>query len=192
MNKHGHIKDGDDLVAMVLSLPAYQNLTCVVGTSMTNQGFAQSLAQGGKQLLRTAVGEKYVYEVLEKENLPLGGEVSGHIIIRDYLPTGDGIFVALKVLEAILHHNNWEMKTFEKYPQVLINVPVVQKKDLSQAPFAALITEYEQKLGGGRLLVRYSGTESVLRVMTESTSQEISQGVAKDLAQALQEKLQSS
>ncbi|MFA5306208.1 MAG: hypothetical protein WC365_02050 [Candidatus Babeliales bacterium] len=192
VSRTGVIKDGDDILAMLLKLPAYQSLSHVVGTLFTNQGFEEYLCEQGKHLFRTKVGEKYVAAKLEEEGLPLGGEVSGHIITRDYAPTGDGIFVALRVLESIIHHNNWDMITFQKFPQVLANVRVTHKPDLALQPYAALIAEYERNIGKGRIVVRYSGTEPLLRVMTEASTYEKAQQVAHDLAQALKNALETS
>jgi phosphoglucosamine mutase len=189
VTRNGVVKDGDESLDLLLDLPAYKDLAMVVGTIMTNQGFERHLEAEGRRLLRTKVGDKYVVAKMEEENLPLGGEISGHTIIRDYLPTSDGILVALKVLEAVLVHSNWEMKTFTKFPQVLINVPVAQKKDLSQQPFAQLIADFEGNLTGGRMVVRFSGTENLLRVMAEAPTVEEAQTAANGLASALQEAL---
>jgi len=192
VNNKGEVKDGDDILALLLELPAYQHLTNVVGTLMTNCGFELFLQAKGKTLLRTNVGEKYVSACLEEKKLCLGGEISGHIIMKDYLATGDGIFVALKVLESVLAHNNWQMKTFNKFPQVLLNVPVTNKKDLTLQPYAHIIADYEKRLGDGRLLIRYSGTEPLLRVMTEASTYEVAHGMAQQLAGELKEALEKS
>jgi phosphoglucosamine mutase len=192
VNRLGEIKDGDDILTLLLNLPAYKNVTQVVGTLFTNKGFEEYLVGLGKQLLRTKVGEKYVASKLDEEDLPLGGEVSGHIITRDYSATGDGIFVALKVLESVIAADNWDMVTFHKFPQVLVNVPVAHKHDLSVQPYTTLIEEYERTMGTGRIIVRYSGTEPLLRVMTEAPTYDLAQGVAKNLAEALQKALENS
>ena len=189
VTRQGVVKDGDEVLDLLLDLPAYKGLLAVVGTIMTNQGFERHLEAEGRCLLRTRVGDKYVVARMEEENLPLGGEISGHTIIRDYLPTSDGILVALKVLESVMLCDNWDMRTFVKFPQVLINVPVAQKKELSQQPFAGLIADAGGVLVDGRLVVRYSGTENLLRVMAEAPTQELAQSVANDLAHALQEAL---
>jgi len=190
VSRTGEIKDGDDILALLLDLPVYQDVHRVVGTLFTNQGFEEFLTKRGKTLIRTNVGEKYVAAQLELENLPLGGEKSGHIITRNYSATGDGIFVALKVLESIMLAHNWDMVTFHKFPQVMINVPVAHKPDLSQQPYAALIEEYERTINTGRIIVRYSGTEPLLRVMTEAPTQEQAHRCAHDLATALQKALE--
>jgi phosphoglucosamine mutase len=192
VSRNGLVKDGDDILALLLDLPVYKSLPTVVGTVMTNQGFENHFVSRGKAVIRAKVGDKYVAAKLEEENVPLGGEISGHIIIKDYLTTGDGVFVALKVLESMIVNDNFDMNTFAKFPQVLINVPVVHKKDLTQHPYSLIIAEYEKKLGQGRILVRYSGTEHLLRVMTEATTHEVAQTVAQALATRLQEALKAN
>jgi len=189
VNKHGEIKDGDDLLDLLLALPRFQTLDRVVGTVMTNKGFEYALLQKNKTLMRTSVGDKYIALCLDAEQLPLGGENSGHIIIKDYLSTGDGIFVALKVLESMIINKNWLLTTFEKHAQILINLPVKSKKDLAQRPCAEIIAAHEIDLGDGRVLVRYSGTENVLRIMTEALHHERAYACALSLAQQLQDVL---
>jgi phosphoglucosamine mutase len=169
---NGSIHNGDTILALLLDHPRYKDTPQIVGTSMSNHGFAHFLTQRGKTLLRTNVGDKYVAHALEMHNLLLGGEQSGHIIARDYLNTGDGIFTALILLETLSLNGNWNMNTFSPYPQVLINVPVVQKKDLSHPPFSTIIHEYENQLHAGRCVIRYSGTENLLRIMVEDDTLE--------------------
>lgn len=191
VNRHGHIKDGDDVMALLLKLSAYAQVPCVVGTIMSNQGFESYIVAQGKKFIRTKVGDKHVVAQLEALNLPIGGEVSGHVVIRDYLATGDGIFVALKVLESVIQNSNWGMQTFEKFPQVMVNVAVAQKKDLSEAPFEGIIKAFEQELEkNGRIIVRYSGTEHVLRVMVEAAEQAKAHRIANQLASQLKAELE--
>jgi len=189
VNRDGVVGDGDDVLVLLSQHPDYKTVPRLVGTIISNQGLQAYCQETGKAFIRTPVGDKFVSAKLEEEQLPLGSEPSGHVIVRDYLDTSDGIFVALKVLESIIATQNWEMKTFTKYPHVMINVAVEHKKDLTQQPFAQIIAEHEQKLGNGRLVVRYSGTENLLRVMTEAVSFDVAQAVAQDLARALQESL---
>ena len=189
VNKYGEIKDGDDILALLLEHPHYKKEQTVVGTIMTNQGFDVYLQQNNKRLIRTAVGDKYIAERLEKNNLTLGAEQSGHIIIRDYLNTGDGIFTALRTLESLIHSNNWELKTFKKFPQVLINVPISHKKDLTSRPLAQIIEKHKALLSNGRLIVRYSGTENVVRVMIENDDAHIATTVGTALSRALAQEL---
>lgn len=185
VTQQGIVKDGDDLLCLLLQHPAYQQVSTVVGTVMTNYGFEQHLTQMQKKLLRVKVGDKYIVHALDRHNLLVGGETSGHVILQDYLPTGDGIFVALRTLETILLTKNWECKTFEKYPQVMVNVAVSYKKDLQEQPYAQVIESYKNLLQSGRLIVRYSGTEALLRVMVEDRDQSIAARVAYELAERL-------
>jgi phosphoglucosamine mutase len=189
VSQSGEIKNGDDILALLSTHPLYQSQETLVGTIMSNQGLAQHLASQGKKLIRTPVGDKYVAEQLHQNNLVLGGEQSGHIIMRDYLPTGDGIFTALRVLETVIFSGNWELTTFTKYPQLLINIPVLAKKDLSQNPLASIITDYKAQLPMGRFEIRYSGTENLLRVMIESDSITSANSIGSALASALKAEL---
>lgn len=189
VSKHGELKDGDDMLAVLLQHPLFASTSTIVGTDMTNYGFECYINSRQKKLIRTAVGDKYVAQKLEQENLLLGGEQSGHIIMRDYLATGDGLFTAFRILEALEFSNNWDMKTFEKYPQILINVPITSKKDLARDPFATLIAESSALLHSGRIIVRYSGTENLLRIMIEDNELQHAQHIGSALSKALQKEL---
>lgn len=182
VNRYGHIKDGDDILAILAQHSDYKKEKILVGTSMSNQGFATFCSSQNKQLIRAQIGDKYVSQELVAHNALLGGEQSGHIILRNLLATGDGILVAIKILESIAQTNNWDLETFTKYPQVLVNIQVTQKKDLSGEPFKTLIEEAEKKLKNGRILARYSGTEMLLRIMAEAETKELAQSVSTDLA----------
>lgn len=182
----GTIKDGDDILALLLTHDDFKNSTTVVATQMTNQGFEHYVKLQGKELIRTLVGDKYVAAALSSNGLMLGGEISGHTIIRSYLPSSDGLFVAIKALDTIIKTHNFSFKTFDKYPQYLLNMPVAQKLPLNAAPCSTLIeTAEKQLLGRGRLLVRYSGTENLLRIMAEADSRELAQEVVCLLGEEL-------
>ena len=189
VNKHGMIKDGDDILALLLAHPRYSTREQVVGTIMTNEGFAQHLKQLDKQLVRTPVGDKYIAEKLGEHSWLLGGEPSGHIIMHDVINTGDGILVALRIAETLCLTGNWEMETFEHYPQAMINVPVASRKDLTTSPLSTIINAAQEDLATGRILVRYSGTENVLRVMVEANSYEYAHRTCKQLAHELSKAL---
>ena len=191
VNKNGKIIDGDDILDLLSNHPEITNSNTIVGTIMSNFGFELHLEKNNKKLIRTSVGDKYVAAKLEEENMPLGGENSGHIIIKDYMNTGDGIFTALKILESIISNNNWKMKTFEKTPQILLNVPVYIKNDLSQEPYSKIINEHKNLLINGRIVVRYSGTENLLRVMVEDEKLDNATMLANSLAQKLQNTLKN-
>jgi phosphoglucosamine mutase len=144
----------------------------VVATVMSNIGLEKALRSLGIDLVRCAVGDKYVMEEMIARGLSLGGEQSGHIIFSDYLSTGDGLCTALNVLRTVAMTGRTLAdlaSDLTTYPQVLLNVRVRERIDLQSAPaVAAAIAEVESRVAGhGRLLVRYSGTEPLLRVMVE-------------------------
>lgn len=190
VTRNGDVRDGDDILCMLMQLPEYGAQSALVGTVMTNSGLEYIIREQGRSLLRTCVGDKYVAAKMEEHNLLIGGETSGHIIIKDYLSGGDGIFVALSVVRALQVTNNWDMKTFDKMPQVLLNVPIARKRDLSQFPYSEIIDRYREAIGRGRVLVRYSGTENVLRIMTEAPGEELAHSCARALAAELRGVLQ--
>lgn len=186
VNSAGEVVNGDHLLAFLLNHPRYRDQKTVVGTIMTNEGFNVFLTEHHKQLLRTPVGDKYVAQKLDDINADLGGEQSGHIILRDYLKTGDGIMTALRIMETIIATNNSSLRMFTDYPQVLINIPITTKKDLSLEPLASIIKKYEKQLQKGRIVVRYSGTELCARVMVEDVDPKITASIAECLAKELQ------
>lgn len=190
--KNGEVKNGDDILAILLDHPTYFPATTVVGTVMTNQGFDSYLNHRYKKLIRAPVGDKYVSERMEQEKSIIGGEQSGHIILHDYLGTGDGIFTALRIGETLIATQNWNMETFGKFPQVLINIPVGIKKDLTLPHLAAIIEHHETLLPQGRLLVRYSGTESVLRILVEDSDSAMAYSIGSQLSQQLATQLSLS
>lgn len=190
VNQQGKIIDGDEILALLSNHPRYKNCSSIVGTTMSNQGFEQYLRTQNKKLVRAQVGDKYVEQQMQNHNSLLGGEPSGHIIIRDYLESSDGIFAALLLLETMHLTNNWSMTSFEKFPQVLINVPIQCKKDLTDPIFVKIISSYEELVPLGRLLVRYSGTENVLRVMVEDSTYEHAHTIATELSEKLRTLLQ--
>jgi len=171
----GRILDGDHILLMCAKqMKAEDRLrgNAVVATVMSNIGLEIALKKLDISLVRTTVGDKYVMEEMQRKNLSIGGEQSGHIIFSDYLFTGDGLITALNVIRTMAVTGR-EVKDLAEelttYPQVLMNVRVVEKPDLKTIPqVAQVIDEVEKRLAGnGRLLVRYSGTEPLLRVMLE-------------------------
>lgn len=185
VNRYGQVRDGDDILWLLLADKHYQQLNTIVGTVMSNSGFEQALMTQGKHLARVAVGDKYVFKKLDEAKLLLGGEPSGHIILKDYLPVCDGIFVALRLLSVLLVQKNLEMNTFKHFPQKIRNVAILEKKDLTSEGCARIIAQYEQHLDGGRILVRYSGTENILRVMAEALTEQQAEDVVVKLAHDL-------
>lgn len=188
----GEVVDGDELIFIIAQsrLAAGQMTGPVVGTLMTNLGMEHGLKRLGIDLLRAKVGDRYVMEKLEQSKGILGGENSGHIICLDRTTTGDGIIAALQVLAEMqftgktLH----ELKSgMQKYPQVLINIKISQKINLDKHDDIQLaITSAEQQLGDrGRVLLRASGTEPLIRVMVEGEQDDVVQRCADDLANAV-------
>jgi phosphoglucosamine mutase len=176
----GRVVDGDAVMLMCArQMKAEGRLRgdAVVATVMSNIGLELALREAGIEMVRTAVGDKYVMEEMARRGLALGGEQSGHVIFSDYLFTGDGIATSLNVLRTMAATGR-ELADLASqltaYPQVLLNLRVQQKVDLKTIPaVAAVIDSVEQRLAGhGRLLVRYSGTEPLLRVMLEGRDRE--------------------
>lgn len=181
--------DGDHLLALLLEHPAYAHQTTLVGTVMTNQGLEAYLNKKGKCLLRAAVGDKQVVAAMKKEECLVGGEPSGHIILRDFSDTSDGIFTCLRILETLILKKSWDVALFTHFPQIVINMPVKIKKDLTCSPYAQVIEKHRCQLEAGRLVVRYSGTEQLLRVMVEDTDKQKAETVGLLLSQELAENL---
>lgn len=184
VNQHGIIKDGDDILALLTTHPRYSLTKTVVGTTMANYGLEHFLHNHKKNLIRTDVGDKYVSQKLKENNSFLGGEQSGHIIITDFLHTGDGLYTALRIIETMFLTNNMLFETFEKWPQSLINVPITLKKDINSDEMQKPLKHYQSILNKGRILVRYSGTEPLLRVMVEGINKETAFAVCSELSQS--------
>jgi phosphoglucosamine mutase len=191
LTKHGVIKNGDDILCILQSHPRYLATPTIVGTMMTNEGLATHLHAHNKTLLRTPVGSRHMSAALTKNNLLVGGEPIGHIILHDQLPLGDALLNALTLLETVITTNNWNLDSFIAYPHILTNIPVQHRFNLEEEPFASLIHHYTAQLSTGRILVRYSGTENILRVMVEApthaTAQSISTQLIHDLTQLFEE-----
>lgn len=193
----GKIVDGDAvLLIAALHLKRAGRLPgdAVVATVMSNIGLEIALRDRGISLVRTAVGDKYVMEEMVKRGCALGGEQSGHIIFADHLFTGDGLATALNVLR-VMAQSGRELADLAgelvTYPQVLVNVRVRQRSDYTQVPaIAATIARVEQGLAGhGRLLIRFSGTEPLLRIMLEGSDQAEIRAWADEIAAVVKEQL---
>ena len=189
----GRIVDGDAVLLMLaLHARAHGRLArdTVVATVMSNIGLELALRDEGITLLRTPVGDKYVMEEMMKGGYSLGGEQSGHVILAEHLPTGDGMATALAVLRAMAESGR-ELSNLASalvtYPQTLVNVRVREKQPIESVPeIQAAIARVEAAQGGhGRVLVRYSGTEPLLRVMIEGESQASVQAWAEEIAEAV-------
>jgi phosphoglucosamine mutase len=186
----GEIVDGDELIYIIAksSLDAGRMSGPVVGTLMTNLGMEHGLKQLGISLLRANVGDRYVLEMMNKHKGILGGENSGHIICLDKTTTGDGIIAALQVM-AEMHDSGktlHELKSgMQKYPQVLINVKTTKKVDPdADGAIQKAVRAVEEKLGNkGRVLLRASGTEPLIRVMVEGEQADLVENYAQQLAE---------
>ena len=176
VDREGRIIDGDHILAnLAISMARSGELSAntVVTTVMSNLGFHKAMAAAGISVEVTAVGDRYVLERINERHLALGGEQSGHIIIRKLASTGDGILTALSILALVAKRQvllSDLAEVFTSYPQVLVNVPVASKAQALADPIVGhAIAEAEQRLGSeGRLLVRASGTEDLVRVMAEA------------------------
>jgi phosphoglucosamine mutase len=197
VDAQGRIVDGDAVLLMCArhwKAGGRLKGNGVVATVMSNIGLEIALRESRIDLVRTAVGDKYVMEEMIKRDLSIGGEQSGHIIFSEHLFTGDGIVTALSVLR-VMTESGRELADLASelvtYPQVLVNVRVRLKQDLSAVqPVAEAMARVEQRLAGeGRLLVRYSGTEPLLRVMIEGKDQQQIQTWAAEIANAVRHHL---
>ena len=197
VDHRGRIVDGDAVLLMCgrqLQREGRLRGNAIVATVMSNIGLELALKPLGINLVRTSVGDKYVMEEMLKQNLSLGGEQSGHIIFSDYLFTGDGLCTALNVLRTVtltgrtLADLSADLTT---YPQVLLNVRVREKVALQGVPAVAdAIARVESRVAGqGRLLVRYSGTEPLLRVMLEGQQQDEIRSWAQEIVDVVKEHL---
>jgi phosphoglucosamine mutase len=193
----GAVVDGDAVMLMCAKqMKAERRLrgNAVVATVMSNIGLEIALRDAGIEMVRTAVGDKYVMEEMLKRDLPLGGEQSGHVIFSEYLFTGDGLATSLNVLRTMtatgrsLADLASQLTTF---PQVLLNLRVREKRDLRTIPeVAAVMDSVERRLDGhGRLLVRYSGTEPLLRVMLEGRDQTEIRAWGQEIVDAVEKHL---
>ncbi len=193
----GTLLDGDDVLYLwTLELEREgRKPEAVVGTVMSNWGLEQVLRERGVRLIRAAVGDRYVVEEMEKSGVPLGGEPSGHLIRADLTTTGDGTLTGLHIATLVAASGRplSAQPRFIHTPQVLRNVRVREKTPFEAIPgFAARRRIAEERLAGnGRLLLRYSGTEALARVMVEGADAALVDSVARDLADALRESLGS-
>jgi len=194
---HGKVVNGDAVMLLAArDMQARQLLrnNLLVATTMSNMGLEAALRRHGIRMLRAPVGDKYVLERMQQEHASLGGEQSGHILFPHLATTGDGLLTALVVLDIVrrsgrsLHELVADLKV---YPQVIVNVRVREKKPLEQiATVADTIRAAETELAEtGRVVVRYSGTEALARVMIEAESEEVMRRHAERIAEAIRKEL---
>lgn len=196
VDRHGRIIDGDSILAALALAMAKENQlvkNTVVTTVMSNLGFHQLMAASGIKVETTQVGDRFVLERMNEKGLSLGGEQSGHIIIRERATTGDGILTALLLLALIKKGSlaaDSLAEIFTRFPQVLVNIPVEDKPvALDDPQVIASIDAAKSLLGvNGRILVRASGTEDLVRVMAEAESVESAEKVVESIASLLRER----
>lgn len=197
---HGTVVNGDAVMLLLAREFRKQGRLAndlVVATTMSNMGLEAALRRDGIRMLRAPVGDKYVLEEMKKSGAVLGGEQSGHIIFSEIATTGDGLLTALKVLEVVAQTGKAladlvaDLKVF---PQVIKNVRVREKKPLEQIPAVEMaIQEAQRDLNGaGRVVVRYSGTEALARVMIEAESRALMERHVSAITEAIEKELGES
>ena len=193
-DERGHIIDGDQILALIAtSWNRHGDLKGggVVGTVMSNMALDRYLGGLGLKLGRAAVGDRYVIEMMREGGFNVGGEQSGHIVLDDFSTTGDGLIAALQVLAVLAEEGKAASEAahlFEPLPQVLENVRFRNGSPLEDARFASRLKDCEARLAGsGRILVRKSGTEPVIRVMAEGEDEKLVRTVVRELAAAIRD-----
>lgn len=196
-DEHGNEVNGDQIMAIcaleMLSINRLYKNTLVT-TVMSNMGLDIAMRKAGVNVVKTVVGDRYVVEEMRKSGYNLGGEQSGHLIFLDCSTTGDGVLAALQLL-AIMQRQQKPLSelatVMTALPQILVNVRVKQRTDIMQIPaIAQLIGDVEQRLGNnGRVLIRYSGTEPLLRIMLEGTDHGDISAWANEIADLVKQEL---
>lgn len=194
----GHVVDGDKIMFILAKHLKEQGElkdNMVVSTVMSNIGFYKAIEENELQSVKTAVGDRYVVEEMRNNNYSLGGEQSGHIVLMNYATTGDGILTAVKLADIIKTSG----KSLEElasevniYPQKLVNIKVVDKKAaMEDVEILAECEKVEKELeGNGRILLRASGTENLIRVMVEASSNELTDKYCEQVAKIVREKFE--
>lgn len=196
VDHEGHIVDGDRIMAILaIGMKESGQLArnTLVTTVMSNLGLRLAMKKHGIEILETQVGDRYVLEQMREGGYSLGGEQSGHIIFSQYATTGDGILTGLQLAEQVVSSGKSlaELASqMEIYPQVLINVPGVDKSRVGDEELQALVAEATLELGdNGRVLLRASGTESLVRVMVEASEEGTAQSWAERIARMVEKRL---
>ena len=189
--------DGDHILSILAKSFKSRGMlkgNTVVGTVMSNLGFIHSMKDAGIDVITTAVGDRYVLETMLEKDYALGGEQSGHVIMRNYANTGDGILTAMQLIQEVVRSGKTLAElaaSMVRFPQVLINVKDVAKEKLDgSAVIAAAVKKAQDELGSnGRVLLRASGTEALVRVMVEAQSDNIATNIAQQLADVVKGEL---
>jgi phosphoglucosamine mutase len=197
VDEFGHEVDGDHIMAICATDMLKQKKlrkNTLVATVMSNMGLDIAVKKAGGKVIKTAVGDRYVVEEMRTGGYNLGGEQSGHMIFIDHNTTGDGTLTALQVLAVMRRHNKSLAELAEvmiPLPQVLVNVRVAEKQDIMTIPeIAGLVRNIEEKVKDeGRILIRYSGTEPLLRIMIEGQDKYQITGWAKEIAELVEKKI---
>ena len=197
VDERGEVVDGDEMMAMLAAeLHAHGELRqgTVVATVMSNLGFHVAMRERSIRVVSTPVGDRSVVEEMVRGGYNLGGEQSGHIVFLDHNTTGDGLITSLAVLALLVEKGrplSELRRVMGRFPQVLLNVPVTAKPDVESVPrLAAAVARAEAALGdSGRVLVRYSGTEPLLRIMVEGEREAQIQDLAQAIATAASDAL---
>ncbi len=198
VDHQGKLLDGDDILYILANARKNDNLGTIIGTQMSNFALEQAITKMGLNFIRAAVGDRYVMEALQLHNGVLGGESSGHIICLDKTTTGDGIVTALQVLAVMLQTGqslNELAKGLNKYPQTLHNVRLQNNENpheiLNSFLVKKAITSAEQQLNNkGRVLLRPSGTEPLLRIMVEAQEESLVKQLIDELTYVVQNSIQ--
>jgi phosphoglucosamine mutase len=193
VDENAQIVDGDTILAICAAdMKARGSLRGerIVGTVMSNFGFLKAMEERGIEVIKAPVGDRYVIKEMLDADAVLGGEQSGHLIFLEHNTTGDGLVSALQVLRIMIETDSRLSDLaaiVQRYPQALVNVAVVQKPPLEDVEgLHAALDRAKQQLGdSGRVLLRYSGTEPICRVMVEAPKQKMANELAEDLAQAI-------
>lgn len=179
VDSYGQVRDGDDMLHLLLQHPDYCNQKTVVGTIMSNSGFEQALKLKEIKLIRTAVGDKHVTSAMREHASMIGGEASGHIILKPHTTTGDGLFVAMKVFETIFHKHACFSNSFARSVQIHSSLPITERVPFEDLYCYQELQNLYQKITPGRMIVRYSGTENLVRITTEHENEFIAETINK-------------
>ncbi len=197
VDAEGNVIDGDAIMTILgrgFKARGALKSNTIVGTVMSNLGFIHAMRDANIEVITTAVGDRYVLEKMLEGDFSLGGEQSGHLIMREFANTGDGILTALQLAQEVVRTGQplaQLVGAMKRFPQVLINVPNVAKDKLGDSlAISAAVAKAEATLGdSGRVLLRASGTEPLIRVMVEAASDNLAQEIAASLAETVKAEL---